>query len=207
MSLNAFGQQRIYTTARVDGEPPEIDGFIDETAWEAAEWAGDFIQKEPNIPKIWRLVKMRRKDYKNLKRMLDFVRIPEVDIYFAKIFQEAKIKDVNELRELEANTILEMVKPIQSQESSCIEELDIEMINPRMDFEFLNLLANETKGEFAFADDYEKLINKIRRINEKTRKDKIITSDISLWSYEWLMAIVIFLFSLEWFLRKRAGML
>ncbi len=88
-----------------------------------------------------------------------------------------------------------------------VGELDIEMINPRMDFEFLNLLANETNGEFAFADDYEKLINKIRRINEKTRKDKIITSDISLWSYEWLMAIVIFLFSLEWFLRKRAGML
>lgn len=88
-----------------------------------------------------------------------------------------------------------------------VGELDIEMINPRMDFEFLNLLANETNGEFAFADDYEKLINKIRSINEKTRKDKIITSDISLWSYEWLMAIVIFLFSLEWFLRKRAGML
>ena len=88
-----------------------------------------------------------------------------------------------------------------------VGELDIEMINTRMDFEFLNLLANETKGEFAFADDYEKLINKIRSANEKSRKDKIITSDITLWSYEWLMAIVIFLFSLEWFLRKRAGML
>ena len=90
--------------------------------------ANDFILKEPNIPKIWRLVNMRRKDYKNLKRMLDFVRIPGVDIYFAKIFHEAKIKDVNEFRELEADTILEMVKPIQNQESSCIEELDIEMI-------------------------------------------------------------------------------
>jgi len=90
--------------------------------------ANDFIQKEPNIPKIWRNVNMRRKDYKNLKRMLDFVRIPGVDIYFAKIFQEAKIKDVNEFRELEADSILEMVKPIQNQEISCIEELDIEMI-------------------------------------------------------------------------------
>ena len=88
-----------------------------------------------------------------------------------------------------------------------VGELDIELINPRMDFEFLNLLANETKGEFAFAEDYEKLVNKIRSINENSRKDKIITSDITLWSYEWLMAIVIFLFSFEWFLRKRAGML
>lgn len=47
LSLNAFGQQRIYTTARVDNEPPEIDGLIDETTWELAEWSGDFIQKEP----------------------------------------------------------------------------------------------------------------------------------------------------------------
>ena len=88
-----------------------------------------------------------------------------------------------------------------------VGELDIEMINPGMDFEFLNLLANETNGEFAFADDYEKLISKIRSINEYSRKDKILTSDITLWSDEWLMVIVIFLFSLEWFLRKKAGML
>jgi hypothetical protein len=88
-----------------------------------------------------------------------------------------------------------------------VGELDIEMINPGMDFEFLNLLANETNGEFAFADDYEKLISIIRSINENSRKDKILTSDITLWSDEWLMVIVIFLFSLEWFLRKRAGML
>ncbi|MHA1475140.1 MAG: DUF4332 domain-containing protein [Promethearchaeota archaeon] len=90
--------------------------------------ANDFIQKEPNIPKIWRNINMRRRDYKKLKRMIDFVKIVGVDIYFAKIFQEAKIKDVNEFKELEADAILEMVKTIQNQEISCIEELDLEMI-------------------------------------------------------------------------------
>ncbi len=90
--------------------------------------ANDFIQKEPNIPKIWRLVNMKRREYKNLKRMIDFVKIAGVDLYFAKIFQEANIKDVNEFKELEADTILEMVKPIQDQDISCIEEIDIEMI-------------------------------------------------------------------------------
>jgi hypothetical protein len=44
-------------------------------------------------------------------------------------------------------------------------------------------------------------------MNEKSLRDKIVTSDITLWSDEWLMVIAIFLFSLEWFLRKRAGML
>jgi hypothetical protein len=88
-----------------------------------------------------------------------------------------------------------------------IGELDIEMIDPRMNFELLNFLANETNGEFADADNYEQLFQKIRMVNEKSIRDKIITSDITLWSDEWLMVIAIFLFSLEWFLRKRAGML
>ena len=90
--------------------------------------ANDFILKEPNIPKIWHLVNMKRSEYKKLKRMINFVEIPGVDIYFAKIFQAAKIKDVNEFKELEADTILEMVKAVQDQEDSCIEKIDIEII-------------------------------------------------------------------------------
>jgi hypothetical protein len=88
-----------------------------------------------------------------------------------------------------------------------VGELDVEMINPRMNFALLNLLANETNGTFAFANNYDHIIKKIKEVNEKSGKEKIITSDVTLWSDEWLMAIVIFLFSLEWFLRKRAGML
>jgi len=38
---------RIYHTTRLIGEPPVIDGLIDETVWEGSEWSGDFIQKEP----------------------------------------------------------------------------------------------------------------------------------------------------------------
>lgn len=40
-------QQRSYTTARIQSEPPRIDGLINEAAWEAAEWEGDFIQRQP----------------------------------------------------------------------------------------------------------------------------------------------------------------
>jgi hypothetical protein len=31
----------------LNGEAPDIDGLIDESVWDAAEWAGDFTQKEP----------------------------------------------------------------------------------------------------------------------------------------------------------------
>jgi hypothetical protein len=48
--LQAFtlqAQERSYTTARIQSDPPRIDGVIDEPAWDAAEWTGDFIQRLP----------------------------------------------------------------------------------------------------------------------------------------------------------------
>ena len=88
-----------------------------------------------------------------------------------------------------------------------IGEVDIEMINPRMNYEFLTSLANQTGGEYFDASNYEQLFNILKRINERSSKEKIDVSEISLWSSEWLMAAVILLLGLEWFLRKRAGML
>jgi len=88
-----------------------------------------------------------------------------------------------------------------------VGDLNIEMVNPKMDYNFLKLLAKETKGDVALADNYSGLIDEIRRINENASREKFISSDFTLWSDEWMMIIVILLFSAEWFLRKRAGML
>jgi hypothetical protein len=88
-----------------------------------------------------------------------------------------------------------------------VGNLDIEMLNPRMNYEYLNLLSNETKGKYFDAKNYKQAFAEIKKVNENSKKEKIITSEINLWSDEWLIIIAIFLFSLEWFLRKRAGML
>ena len=45
IQLNA--QKRIYTTLKINGEPPNIDGIIDEAVWDQVEWSGDFLQHEP----------------------------------------------------------------------------------------------------------------------------------------------------------------
>lgn len=37
-----------YTTSRVTGEAPVIDGILDEAAWETVEWGGDFNQRQPD---------------------------------------------------------------------------------------------------------------------------------------------------------------
>jgi hypothetical protein len=88
-----------------------------------------------------------------------------------------------------------------------IGEIDIEMVNPVMNYTFLNLMANDTGGEFYLPDDYSQLLNKLKELKINSSKEKVVTSEISLWSDTWMLVIAIFLFSLEWFIRKRNGML
>ncbi len=88
-----------------------------------------------------------------------------------------------------------------------IGDVDIEMIETRMNYEFLNLLSNQTNGKYFSSEKYKDLLNLLDNRNKSSSKEKFITSEIRLWSDEWLLIIVILLFAAEWFIRKRAGML
>ncbi len=88
-----------------------------------------------------------------------------------------------------------------------VGEVDIEMINPRMNYNFLSLLSNQTNGKFFYNSNYNQLFPLLKALNKKSSKYKVEVSDINLWSNEWLLIIAVFLFGLEWFLRKRSGML
>lgn len=44
---NNYEEKRVYYAQFVNLHPPQIDGLADDPAWEAAEWAGDFIQRQP----------------------------------------------------------------------------------------------------------------------------------------------------------------
>lgn len=39
--------RRVYLTRRIQGEPPCIDGRLDDPAWEQGDWSGDFQQRIP----------------------------------------------------------------------------------------------------------------------------------------------------------------
>ena len=88
-----------------------------------------------------------------------------------------------------------------------VGEVDIEKINTRMNYELLKSLSTQTGGEFFTSSNYNQLFPILKRITDNSSKEKIEASEVNLWSNEWLMAIVILLFGLEWFLRKRYGML
>ncbi len=88
-----------------------------------------------------------------------------------------------------------------------IGEVDIEKIDDRMDYEFLNSLSKISGGSFYFAGNTADLFNRLETISENSSKEKLTLSEINLWSNQWLMIAAIFFFALEWFMRKRAGML
>jgi hypothetical protein len=88
-----------------------------------------------------------------------------------------------------------------------IGEIDIEMMDPRMNYEFLSSLAGQTGGKFFTYNNYSQLFDILNKINKESAKEKINISEINLWSDEWLLGLTILIFSLEWFIRKRSGML
>lgn len=45
---NLTAQTKTYQTHKLIGKAPVIDGYLDDKAWETTQWAGDFVQREPN---------------------------------------------------------------------------------------------------------------------------------------------------------------
>ncbi|MCX6234308.1 MAG: DUF5916 domain-containing protein [Bacteroidetes bacterium] len=47
LSNSVFSQKNIYTTAKITGEPPVINGTCDDKAWNIVAWGGNFTQIQP----------------------------------------------------------------------------------------------------------------------------------------------------------------
>jgi hypothetical protein len=88
-----------------------------------------------------------------------------------------------------------------------VGETPAEYLNLRMNTSLLRNLAYISGGEFFTPDNANELLDAIR--NHKNFKARPVTerSEFALWSQPWLLIIAILLFSVEWFVRKRSGML
>lgn len=88
-----------------------------------------------------------------------------------------------------------------------ISETDIEKIVTKMDKNLLTTLANSTNGKYYNLSDYKQIFNEIndKKYGKVLKKSYIQKED--LWSNEILLLLIVLLFSLEWFFRKRSGML
>ncbi len=88
-----------------------------------------------------------------------------------------------------------------------VSETQIEKIDTRMRPAFLKTLAKSTGGEYYSIDNYSNLLDKLRGINRNPLKETGTKKEYNLWSDERVLIFIIILFAVEWFIRKRSGMI
>lgn len=88
-----------------------------------------------------------------------------------------------------------------------IEPFEAELIESQMNKELLVSLANVTNGKFFPKNNSDELVELLNNNHEKNIKIKFNDNELILSSLEVILFIIIFLFGLEWLIRKVLKML
>lgn len=91
--------------------------------------------------------------------------------------------------------------------SFSIGEVNAEKETTVMNVNFLRRLSIISGGKYIPAENINELMQEIKLSNSGMRIFSTGTIELKLWSEEWLLYILIILFTIEWFFRKRNGML
>ncbi|MBU3741803.1 MAG: VWA domain-containing protein, partial [Candidatus Kapabacteria bacterium] len=87
-----------------------------------------------------------------------------------------------------------------------VGDVNVEFLGTTMNVGLLRSIAEATNGTFVTPSTLDAGMQRL--LNDRRLADRTVTSerDIALWSSWWLLALAIALFSAEWFLRKRSGL-
>ncbi|MCZ6774930.1 MAG: hypothetical protein O7D34_00555 [Ignavibacteria bacterium] len=88
-----------------------------------------------------------------------------------------------------------------------IGELNLEFRDTRMNARLLRQLAFRTGGRFFIPHELDGLTSELRSLLSFAPREVVKTKDLELWNWQYTLGVVVFLFGLEWFIRKRSGML
>lgn len=85
--------------------------------------------------------------------------------------------------------------------------LQSEYIDTRMNKQLLEQIAEHTGGRYFDPDNIGMLAKVIGSLPNFKSKELSTATEYELWNSRWMLALVISLFAIEWFTRKRSGML
>lgn len=88
-----------------------------------------------------------------------------------------------------------------------VGDMNFEYIDTKMNNTLLRQIAYRSGGKFYLPSTVSTLPQDIARQKTFASKESIIRNDIQLWNFIWLLALVIVLLAIEWYLRKQAGMI
>lgn len=89
----------------------------------------DFIYRSNLIRNLRFKTKIPKQVYESLIDFMSLVQIKGIDLYFAKIFYEAGIKNAKSLEILEVLEILSKIKLVQQKQGEILEEITEEILN------------------------------------------------------------------------------
>ncbi len=88
-----------------------------------------------------------------------------------------------------------------------VGELDLEFQDTRMNVQPLRQLAARTGGEFLLPSQISELPSRINSLAAFVPREVHDAREFELWNWKYMLALVVLLFAVEWFVRKRSGML
>ncbi len=88
-----------------------------------------------------------------------------------------------------------------------VGDVPLEYQNLRMNKSLLSEIAQRTGGKFYFNDNVDELVRDIKKIPQFKPRSKTVKIELPLWNLPVILAVIIFLFAIEWFFRKRFGLL
>lgn len=88
-----------------------------------------------------------------------------------------------------------------------VGELDLEFQDTRMNVQLLRQLAARTGGEFYLPSELPRLRTALAARASFAPREVRYAHERELWNWPYALALVVLLFAVEWFVRKRHGML
>jgi len=88
-----------------------------------------------------------------------------------------------------------------------VGQINVEFLETRMNRELLEQLAFHTGGVYTDITHASMLIDTIRTRTEFSAKELTDSTELELWNWQFIAALIVLLFATEWFVRKGSGML
>jgi len=95
----------------------------------------------------------------------------------------------------------------EDQGTFSVGDFNAEYLETRMNKQLLQQIAVQTGGRYYESSDFDSLLYDVIRLPDFKPRDISRSAEIEIWNSGWILALAIFIFALEWFLRKRNGML
>jgi hypothetical protein len=88
-----------------------------------------------------------------------------------------------------------------------VGELNLEFQDTRMSVGLLRQIAYRTGGQYYSANNLTSLVRDITKDGSFTSREVNRVETIELWNWRYMLGLIVLLFGVEWFVRKRTGML